>query len=142
MNLGTIFLNDLRKGLAVTIKHFFSKPFTIRYPEEKRELAERFRGVQYLKIDEEGLPLCNACSMCAKVCPTGAIKVVAAKEKIDGKRRVPETFDIDLTRCMFCLFCEESCPSGAITMGHEFETSALSREECMRNYEQLNKGNK
>ena len=90
-----------------------------------------------MKMDEEGLPLCNACSMCAKVCPTGAIKVEAAKEKIDGKRRVPEFFEIDLTRCMFCVFCEESCTQKAIFMGHDFETSAHSREECQRNYDQL-----
>jgi NADH-quinone oxidoreductase subunit I len=137
MNLSTILLSDLRKGLAVTIKHFFSKPFTIMYPEERRQIHKRFRGVHQLVLDDLHLPLCNACSMCARVCPTNAIKVTAAKEKIDGKRRVPEVFEIDLSRCMFCVYCEESCPQGAIVMGNDYETSALTREECMRNFEQL-----
>lgn len=77
MELSTILFSDLRKGLGVTIKHFFSKPFTIMYPEERRQIHKRFRGVHRIVLDELNLPACNACGMCARVCPTNAIKVVA-----------------------------------------------------------------
>ncbi|MCP9754807.1 NADH-quinone oxidoreductase subunit I, partial [Lacihabitans sp. CCS-44] len=39
------------KGMGVTIKHFFSKKATIRYPEQKRYLGPVFRGHHILKRD-------------------------------------------------------------------------------------------
>lgn len=39
----------LIKGLFITAKYMFSKPFTVLYPFEKREISERWRGPLYLK---------------------------------------------------------------------------------------------
>lgn len=36
-------LQDIR-GFLVTLRHFFQRPVTIQYPEQKREQAPRFRG--------------------------------------------------------------------------------------------------
>lgn len=39
----------LIKGLLITAKYMVKKPFTVLYPFEKREIAERWRGPLYLK---------------------------------------------------------------------------------------------
>jgi NADPH-dependent glutamate synthase beta subunit-like oxidoreductase len=39
----------LIKGLFITAKYMFSKPFTILYPFERKEISERWRGPLYLK---------------------------------------------------------------------------------------------
>lgn len=41
--------SGLIKGLFITAKYMFSKPFTVLYPFEKREISERWRGPLYLK---------------------------------------------------------------------------------------------
>ena len=49
-----IFQTDLIKGLTLTIRYFFSKPVTFRYPEVRYEMTERFRGAHILKRHEDG----------------------------------------------------------------------------------------
>ena len=48
------YLPAIISGLGITMKHFFRKPVTISYPEEKREFSENFRGMHSLKRDENG----------------------------------------------------------------------------------------
>ena len=52
--LTNIFQTDLMKGLSLTIRYFFSKPVTLRYPEVYYDLPERFRGGQILNRHEDG----------------------------------------------------------------------------------------
>ena len=47
-------LIPLIKGLATTIRHCFSKPITLQYPEEKRQVYPRFRGHPELVVTDEG----------------------------------------------------------------------------------------
>lgn len=42
-------IGGLLAGLGITAKYFFKKPITIKYPFERREPAERWRGPLYLK---------------------------------------------------------------------------------------------
>ena len=50
----------LLKGLATTLKMAFSKPITLQYPEEKREVSPRWRGHPELTINDDGCPaLCG-----------------------------------------------------------------------------------
>ena len=44
----------LLKGLAFTLKTFFTKPITYQYPDQKREPSERWRGLHRLKRDDKG----------------------------------------------------------------------------------------
>jgi NADH-quinone oxidoreductase subunit I len=76
-----MYLPAIVGGMATTLKHFFSKPVTIRYPEQKRYLGPIFRGQHILKKDEQGAERCTACGLCAVACPAEAISMVAAERK-------------------------------------------------------------
>ena len=107
------------KGLALTLRRFFSKPITIQYPEEKLAPGQRWRGIQYFEKDERGKTKCVACGLCMVVCPSQCIYIETAE---DGEgRRYPLTYELDATRCIYCGFCEEACPVGAIFMGKTYE---------------------
>ena len=62
-------LNEF-KGFAVTLKRLLRKPETIEYPDVKRDMAGRFRGLPSLRADPEtGEALCVACGLCARRLP-------------------------------------------------------------------------
>jgi NADH-quinone oxidoreductase chain I len=118
---------DEVKGFGVTFKRLFAPPITIQYPEEKREMAPRFRGIPSLRSDPEtGEALCVACGLCARICPTSCLEmnVVASEE---GDRELGE-FILRAGRCMFCGLCAQVCPVDAITMSSEYELSVLDRD--------------
>lgn len=88
---------------------------TIDYPNSPAPpLAERFRGRPL--IDEEKCP--SGCQLCAKGCPTNAIKVVP-------------TLSIDLGRCLFCTECADLCPVGAITYSQDYRLSVNRRSDLL-----------
>ena len=58
------------------------------------------------EVDEE---LCNACGLCAKVCPYKAILV-------DSKTKIPAK--VTEAACSGCGTCSAECPVGAIRMNH------------------------
>ena len=103
----------LLKGLATTLKMALSKPITLQYPEEKREVSQRWRGHPELTINDDGGRRCVACTLCLVVCPSNAIKAIVPDEAEDHGK-YPVAFTIDLQRCIFCGFCEESCPVDSI----------------------------
>jgi len=120
-------LKPLLHGLQVTLKHFFKKPITLQYPDEKWVPPERFRGRLALLCDDNGEPLCVACGLCEKICPCDCITVVPTTG-VDG-RRMLERYTIDLLSCCFCGLCVEACPLNAITMGDEYELAGFHKEE-------------
>lgn len=119
-------VTPLLKGLAFTLGRFFSKPITIQYPEEKREVSARWRGLHRLKT-ENGRVKCVACGLCEAVCPANVI-TVEAKETEDG-RRFPARFVVEVTRCIFCGYCQEACPKDAIELTRNYEFCGYTREE-------------
>ena len=76
-----IYLPAIAKGMAITLKHAFQKPATIKYPEQTREYAPVYRGWHVLKRDDAGAERCTACGLCAVACPAEAITMVAAERK-------------------------------------------------------------
>jgi len=76
-----IYLPAIAGGMMTTLKHFFQKPVTIRYPEQKRYLGPVFRGHHILKRDQNGAERCTACGLCAVACPAEAISMVAEERK-------------------------------------------------------------
>lgn len=86
---------------------------TNRYPMEKIELPERYRGVPEIKADafEELV------QRCAKNCPQNAI---------DPQRRV-----IDMGRCIFCGKCEKISDGNFISFTRNFECGTAAREHLI-----------
>ena len=118
---------DEVKGFAVTFKRLFMPKLTIQYPEEKRELAARFRGLPSLRVDpESGEALCVACGLCARICPTSCLEMHVVPSE-EGDRELGE-FLLKAGRCMFCGLCSQVCPVDAITMSGEYELSVMDRD--------------
>ena len=68
---------------------------------------------------------CTACDECAKSCPTGAIRTaVPAPES----RTVTLSYDA----CIQCRACVTACPEQAISVSHEVEVAAYTREQLAR----------
>ncbi len=119
-----IYLPAIVGGMGTTLKHFFSKKVTIRYPEEKRYLGPVFRGEHILKRDEQGAERCTACGLCAVACPAEAISMVAderkkGEEHLYREEKYASVYEVNMLRCIFCGLCEEACPKQAIYLQHD-----------------------
>ncbi|MDD5085539.1 MAG: 4Fe-4S binding protein [Candidatus Omnitrophica bacterium] len=91
------------------------KPATIKYPREKTEMPEGFRG--RVKFYPEK---CVGCTLCMKDCPSDAIVI----RKVGEKQFEAE---IDLGKCIYCGQCVESCPRRALEVTKEFELAQLDK---------------
>jgi ferredoxin len=63
----------IAKGMALTLRRFFSPKATIRYPEVPADVATKFRGRLQLLYDEHGTLKCETCFQCAQACPIECI---------------------------------------------------------------------
>jgi NADH-quinone oxidoreductase subunit I len=136
------YLPAILVGLRVTMKHFirglfFGKSYTIKYPEEKRNYSERFRGMHFISVDKNKTENCTACYLCETICPADCIHIIADEREEEEnpygvkKEKKPVSFDIDALRCCFCGFCEEACPKDAIKLSRNYELAVSSREEAI-----------
>lgn len=123
------YVKPFLKGLGYTLGNFFSKPITVQYPDEKTERSARWRGLHRLNVDDRGDLKCVACGLCAAVCPSQAITVVAYEE--EGKTRYPEKFVVDELRCVFCGFCQEACPKAAISLTRAYDYVDYTRKDFL-----------
>jgi NADH-quinone oxidoreductase subunit I len=115
---------ELFIGMSVTLRQFFQRKVTIRYPEEHTPKSPRYRGLHALRRYANGEERCIACKLCEAVCPALAI-TIDSEMRDDGTRRTTR-YDIDLFKCIYCGFCEEACPVDAIV---ETEISDFHFEE-------------
>lgn len=125
----------LLKGLGLTLRMFFSKPVTIRYPEEKRPISPRWRGMHCFEKGPDGETTCVACGLCVAVCPSRCIEL-EIRERPDGSR-YPGSYRIDTLRCIYCGFCQEACPVGAIRLSQDYEYVDYGREGFLFTKERL-----
>ncbi len=123
--------NQVVRGLWTTFKQALNEPETIPYPEVKKPVSARFKGLHELKRYDNGLEKCIGCSLCAAACPADAI-FVEASENTDAARfspgeRYASTYEINMLRCIFCGFCEDACPTEAIVLESNYELSFTDR---------------
>ena len=133
------------KGLWVTLVSTVKglhQPVTRQYPETGNlwnrvdtptPVQDRFMGFPALTWDsnlEE--PYCTSCMVCIRYCPTQCMSATmkdnpAQKEGRSHRRKIVDSFEINLNRCILCGICVEVCNFDAIVMSHEHELSAYQR---------------
>jgi NADH-quinone oxidoreductase subunit I len=131
--LEKIYLWNIAKGMAITLKHFFKRKVTINYPEQTRPFSPVFRGLHVLNRDEQGRERCTACGLCAVACPAEAITMEAAErlpgeENLYREEKYAARYEINMLRCIFCGLCEEACPKDAIYLSETFTPSNFARK--------------
>jgi NADH-quinone oxidoreductase subunit I len=128
-----MYLPAIFGGIIITIKHLFRKKSTIKYPEQKRELSEIWRGQHVLKRDDKGAERCTACGLCAVACPAEAITMTAAErnkgeENLYREEKYAAVYEINMLRCIFCGLCEEACPKEAIFLTDRLVSTDYARD--------------
>ncbi len=132
-------------GLKVTLKTAFRRPVTGQYPEpDKRlDIAHRFMGFPALTWDSEiGEPYCTGCMVCIRDCPTQCMSAQMKDNPLNAegksrRRKIIDTFEINLGRCILCGICVDVCNFDAIEMSHEHELSKYERNGNRVDLEQL-----
>jgi hypothetical protein len=84
----------LVRGMGVTLRRFLAPKATIRWPEEKPDVAPRFRGRLQLLYDEWGTLKCETCFQCAQACPIECIDMggIDTKGRFHVHWGPPETY--------------------------------------------------
>jgi NADH-quinone oxidoreductase subunit I len=120
--------NSLITGMRITIAQFFKKTVTLHYPHESLKMPSRFRGHIELVRDETGRPICFACKVCQKACPSNCIEVEGMKLEGEKKKSVTE-FKLDFTKCSLCGSCVEACKSNALQYSKQYNLASTTKEE-------------
>ncbi|MFQ6130347.1 MAG: NuoI/complex I 23 kDa subunit family protein [Candidatus Hadarchaeaceae archaeon] len=104
------------RAIETGVKHLFSNRLTCPYPDARQMVSERYRGMIHLNRDK-----CTSCMLCARACPSNAIKMHVS----DGKK-LP---GLDYARCVFCGFCVDICPVKALEHTSLHDVAYLDYEE-------------
>lgn len=128
-----MYLPAIFGGMWITLKHFFRKKNTVKYPEVKRPFSSVYRGQHVLKRDDQGAERCTACGLCAVACPAEAISMTAAErqkgeEQLYREEKYAAVYEINMLRCIFCGLCEEACPKEAIFLTDRIVPAEFERE--------------
>ena len=133
------------KGLWLTLvstMHGLRSPVTRQYPatgvlwkrkDEPTLVQPRFMGFPSLTWDGEvGEPFCTSCMVCIRGCPTQCMTATMKdnplqQEGKSSRRKIVDSFEINLNRCILCGICVEVCNFDAIVMSHEHEMSTFQR---------------
>ena len=105
------------KMLLQVLQSLFKKSATMKYPLNKSEMPENYRGKILFHPE-----LCIGCKMCERDCPSNAIKIVKVGDK---------EFDaqFDLAKCIYCAQCVDSCMKKALESTKEFELAVLDKSK-------------
>lgn len=134
--LKTIFMTEIAKGMALTVKTMFTRPVTRQYPDEKRAALPGFRGLHGLVRDPQtGKARCVGCGLCAAVCPSQCIHVYTADSLEHTK--IVERYEIEVLRCVYCGLCVEACPYSAVVLTEHYEYADYSRAALYMTKEKL-----
>ncbi len=117
----------MKLGMMFTdvVSSLFKPPVTQRYPFQKTQPPERYRGK--LSFDPSA---CTGCSLCVKDCPSNAISLAILDR---AAKRYVLTYHVD--RCTFCGQCVQDCKFKCIHLSSEaWELAALTKDSFMVNY--------
>lgn len=136
------YLPAIFSGMIITFKHLFKREATIQYPEVKRPIAEIYRGLHVLKLDDQGRERCTACGLCALACPAEAITMIAAERKPEEinlyrEEKYAKVYEINMLRCIFCGNCETACPKEAIFLTDRLVDSETNRKNFIYGKDRL-----
>ena len=140
--LERIYLPAIFGGVIITIKHLFMRKATVKYPENKREFSDIYRGQHVLKRDDKGAERCTACGLCAVACPAEAITMTAGERKkgeemLYKEEKYAAVYEINMLRCIFCGLCEEACPKDAIYLTEQITPADYNREDFIYGKDKL-----
>ncbi len=130
-----IFLIEILKGLALTLKMMFTHAVTRQYPDEKRPPFPGFRGLHALPRKSDGTARCVGCGLCAAICPSQCIYIYTSEGHDHSK--IVDRYEIDVLRCTFCALCVEACPFGAVALTDHYEYADYSRDAFYMDKEKL-----
>ena len=134
------------KGLWLTLVSTVNglrDPVTRQYPSTGKAwmrsarptpVQPRFMGFPALTWDAEvEEPFCTSCMVCVRQCPTHCMSATmrdnpAHAEGRSHRRKIVDSFEINLNRCILCGICVEVCNFDAIVMSHEHEMSTYRRD--------------
>jgi NADH-quinone oxidoreductase subunit I len=124
------------KGLVQTFistLHGLRRPVTQQYPTVPTPVQPRFMGFPALTWDDKvGEPYCTGCMVCIRNCPTQCMSASMKDNPLNqegksSRRKIVDSFEINLNRCILCGICVELCNFDAIVMSHEHEMSTYQR---------------
>jgi len=125
-------LSGLR-GLGVTLRGALRSKVTVEYPKEHLPVDNRFMGFPALTWDAaRDEPYCTGCMVCVRYCPTQCMSAKMQdnekfSEGVSHRKKIIESFEINLSRCILCGICVDVCNFDAIEMSLEHERSERLR---------------
>jgi NADH-quinone oxidoreductase subunit I len=91
-------------------------------------MADRYRGhIELIADPETGKPLCVACKLCERACPSDCIVVEGVKREGEKRRAVVE-YRLDFTKCSLCAACVEACNTDAIRFSKDYNLAGTSKD--------------
>lgn len=117
----------------MTFRGALRSKVTAEYPKEHLPVDERFMGFPALTWDEARVePFCTGCMVCVRYCPTQCMSAQMKDnpkftEGTSHRKKIIESFEINLGRCILCGICVDVCNFDAIEMSHEHERSERLR---------------
>ncbi|HNW93944.1 MAG TPA: 4Fe-4S binding protein [bacterium] len=95
------------------LRNLLQGPCTERYPFVRRTMPAGVRGA--LQFEQA---TCIYCGICAKKCPTGALKV----------DRATKTWSINRLRCISCNYCVAACSKKCLQLDTAHMAPAQTRD--------------
>ncbi len=114
------------EALWLGLKSLFVPRATIMYPETYQEYCCNYRGMLKWYDDR-----CINCALCARICPSGAIKMY--------KGDVKKYPGINYQRCIFCGFCRDICPVNALEFRPIHDKAYYTLDEQLQKPEEFKK---
>ncbi|MFO7814997.1 MAG: FAD-dependent oxidoreductase [Halanaerobiales bacterium] len=100
---------------TVSFKNLFKKPETIKFPNESKDTAKRYRGFHINDLDK-----CIGCGTCSEICDNQAIDMIPLKNVKTELGQRDERPKIDYGRCCWCGLCVDVCTTGSLEFTQDY----------------------